>query len=235
MRELVEQLGYLLLPPTCLLCGAAGQPRRDLCADCQQDLSRPVWPCLLCGLPMRSSADRLCARCLRHPPVWDSLFAAFRYASPLDQLVFRLKYQGRLDAARLLGELFAESASASRLPRPDCLLPVPLHPQRLAERGFNQALELARPVARRLGLPLAAGDVSRVHRTLPQSGLNAAKRRRNLRNAFVAGSLLRGRHVAILDDVVTTGSTVAALTRALRKAGARRVDVWALARASRPG
>lgn len=234
MRTLIQQLTYALLPPTCLLCGAAGQPARDLCADCEQDLSRPLWPCSLCGLPMHSASDRLCARCLRRPPVWDGLFAAFRYASPLDQLIFRLKYRGRLDAARLLGELFAESVGAGRLARPDCLLPVPLHPQRLAERGFNQALELARPVARELDLPLATGDVSRVHPTLPQSGLNAAKRRRNLRNAFLAETRLRGCHVAVLDDVVTTGSTVAALTGALRKAGVRRVDVWALARAPRP-
>jgi ComF family protein len=235
MPALLRHLSYVLLPATCLLCGAAGQTRKDLCADCQADLSRPPRPCPLCGLPMRSSSDQICARCLRRCPVWDGLVAAFHYASPLDQLVFRLKYQGRLDAARLLGELLAESVTASRLPRPDCLLPVPLHPERLAERGFNQALELARPVARRLGLPLASGHVWRVRATAPQSGLNARMRRQNLRNAFDAGSALRGRRVAIIDDVVTTGSTVAALTRVLRRVGVRRVDVWALARAYGPG
>jgi ComF family protein len=235
MRALLERLSYVLLPPTCLLCEATGQDHRDLCADCQADFSRPIWPCPLCGLPMRSSSARICARCLRRPPVWDGLLAAYRYASPLDQLVFRLKYQGRLDAARLLGELLAEFVAGSRLSRPDCLVPVPLHPERLAERGFNQALELARPVARRLGLPVASREVSRIRATAPQSGLNARVRRHNVRNAFDAAPVMRGRHVAIIDDVVTTGSTVAALTRVLKRVGARRIDVWVLARAYGPG
>jgi ComF family protein len=148
--------------------------------------------------------------------------------------VYRLKYQGRLDAARVLGQLLAEALTDARAARPEHVIAVPLHRERLRERGFNQALELARPISRALNVSLLPAAVARVRPTVSQSGLNARARRRNLRGAFVARVDLRGRRVAVVDDVVTTGSTVAAVTRSLKKAGAAHVEIWALARAPAP-
>jgi ComF family protein len=185
-------------------------------------------------LPLGNPGDPRCSRCLRRAPVWDALFAPFRYDPPLDRLVHRFKYQGHLDAARLLGELMVAAVTTARIPRPDYLVPVPLHPRRLRERGFNQALEAARPLAGALGLPLLPGAAERVRPTVSQAGLSARMRRHNLRGAFASAEAPPGSHIAIIDDVVTTGATVAALTKTLKEAGVARVDVWALARAVVP-
>jgi ComF family protein len=234
MRAGLHRLTDLVFPPTCLLCGARGEGGRDLCSGCLDDLPRLASPCPRCALPLGPASGPLCGPCLRRAPVWDALYAAFAYGPPLDRLVHRLKYQGRLDAARVLGGLLAETLTAAPLARPEYLIPVPLHRERLRERGFNQALELARPIARALGVPLLPAAVARVRPTASQSGLNARMRRQNLRGAFVARLEVRGRHVAVVDDVVTTGSTVAAVTRSLKEAGAARVEIWALARAPAP-
>ncbi|MGH8400233.1 MAG: ComF family protein [Gammaproteobacteria bacterium] len=155
-----------------------------------------------------------------------------RYAWPLDHLIQRFKFKADLATGQLLGNLLAGFLAAADSPRPDCLIPVPLHPSRLRERGFNQALELARPVSRRLQVPLASGLCRRVRQTEAQSRLDAKSRQRNLQGAFEVTPGVAGLDVAILDDVVTTGATVAALALALRETGAREVRIWSLARAS---
>lgn len=196
--------------------------------------------CVLCNAP--SGAGLVCAACgadlpwLPPPVASSALFAPLSYEYPVDRLVLGAKFQRRLSHARALGELLAgalEARAGSAGPglaaRPEVLLPVPLHPRRLAERGYNQALELARPVAERLGLELAPRLARRQRATAGQTGLSRAARRRNVRDAFVAGDCT-GLRVAVVDDVVTTGSTVAALVRALRASGAAGVEVWAAAR-----
>lgn len=222
----------LLLPPRCLLCGDAGAGGRNLCSGCLDDLPWNSPACWRCALPLPSDADahNLCARCLRRAPPFDSALAALRYEPPLDFLVAGLKYRARLDHARLLGELLVHAVRQTDAPRPELLIPVPLHPRRLRERGFNQALELARPLARALNLPLARRGCRRVRATPRQTDLNARERRGNVRGAFSAGRVA-GRRVAIVDDVVTTGHTVAELARTLRQAGAVHVQVWSAARA----
>jgi ComF family protein len=162
------------------------------------------------------------------------VFAPLAYEYPVDRLVGRAKYRRRLHDARFLGELLAESLAAAvqagAVEPPDLLVPVPLHRRRLGERGYNQALEIARPVAKRLRLPLQPGLCKRVRATPEQAGLPAAERRRNLRAAFSAAASVRRARVAIVDDVITTGSTVAAVAQALRKAGAADVQAWVVAR-----
>ncbi len=140
-----------------------------------------------------------------------------------------MKFRGRLADARLLGQLFAETMQPQVGEMPAVLLPVPLHPQRVRERGFNQAVELARPLARMFGWPLARRAVRRVKPTLHQTGLGAAERERNVRGAFVVDKL-PGRRLIIIDDVVTTGATVFELAKTLRRAGAEHVEVWSLTR-----
>lgn len=170
----------------------------------------------------------VCGACQCCPPPLSEVRAAFLYRAPLDRLLPRLKFHGGLGSARLLGGLMVEVASG--WPRPDALLPIPLHPARLRERGYDQALELARPLARALQLPLQPGLLRRIRATPPQSRLNAARRRRNLQGAFVAVGGALPRHVTLVDDVMTTGATLHAAATALRRAGVPRVDAWLCAR-----
>lgn len=135
----------------------------------------------------------------------------------------------RYPAAKVLGELMA-GYFAGLATRPELLIPVPLHPQRYAERGFNQALELARPIARRLDVPMDWSNCVRMRATPHQTGQDARARRANLKGAFAVSGTLQARHVAIVDDVVTTGATVSELARVLRRAGVERVEVWSAAR-----
>lgn len=228
---------FALFPPHCLLCGDPGQPGQDLCVRCAAALPRHGDGCPRCALPLPDGAPKglPCGRCGRHPPPYLTTRAAFLYADPVDLLVQGLKFRGRLAHARLLGELLAEHLAAHLVALPDVIVPVPLHPRRQRTRGFNQSVELARPVSRRLGVPLHAAGARRLRDTAAQTGLASRARRDNLRGAFAADPALCGLHVAIVDDVVTTGHTVVALARALRGAGAARVDVWCVARALAPG
>ena len=219
----------VVYPPRCLLCGGAGCGGRDLCAECLGELPHNPVACRLCGLPLTVAEEGVCGKCLQHPPPLDGSVIPFRYASPLDHLLLGLKFSQQLTNARLLGGLMADAIVATGSPLPDIIVPIPLHNTRLRERGYNQALELARPIAKRLGVPLAQGLAVRAQETAAQSKLDKKERNRNIKGAFsVRGKLPE--HIAIVDDVVTTGSTVYELARVLRRGGAKRVVVWACAR-----
>jgi len=172
-----------------------------------------------------------CGACQQHRLHFDATQALFRYQPPVDHLIQNLKYHRQLSLARVLGSLLADHLQAGAVPRPDILVPVPLHRTRLRERGYNQSLELARVVARRFDLPLATRAVKRVRATPPQTTLTSSERRRNVRNAFHTTTDFSGKRVAIVDDVMTSGHTVNALARCLRRAGAVGVVAWVAARA----
>jgi ComF family protein len=227
----LDRLQHVLLPPTCLLCGAAGTAGRDLCAGCRAALPRNTTACPRCALPLATGRTGPCDPCRSRPQDFDRAFAPFRYQPPVDFLIRRLKFDGRLSHARLLGELLATALAERGDPPPDCIVPVPLHPLRVRERGFNQALELARAPARRFRIPLLAEGLRRVRHTAPQTRLDARGRRTNLLGAFAPGQALPGPRVALIDDVVTTGSTVAECARVLRVGGAVAIEVWAIGRA----
>jgi ComF family protein len=230
------KLQFALFPPSCLLCAGTGEGARDLCADCLAALpeAEPCCPC--CALPLPDGAQSLpCGRCTAHPPPFAQTLALFRYADPVDGLIQRLKFGGQLPVARLFGELLAARLAAAGLATPDAIVPVPLHPQRLRERGFNQALELARPLARRTGALLLPQAVVRTRATPAQSGLPLRARRANLRGAFAARLPAPVRHVVLLDDVVTSGATVDAVARQLVTAGCGTVTVVCVARTAAPG
>jgi ComF family protein len=167
------------------------------------------------------------------PPPVDRCFAPFAYAFPVDHLVHLLKYRGQLAAGRVLGVLLARAAFPYGLHLDlDCLVPVPLHPLRHAERGYNQSTEIARRAARELRCRFDDEAMSRRRGTRPQVGLGPDERRGNVAGAFVATPALRGRRVVVVDDVLTTGATVGAVAAAARDAGALSVDVWCVARAA---
>jgi len=222
---------HLILPPRCLLCGAAGDDGLDLCAGCRADLAVNAPCCPRCAMPLATPAPA-CGQCLRRDPPFARTWASLRYAHPLDLLEARFKFRADLAAGRVLSSLMIERATIDAPELPGLLIPIPLPAKRLRERGYNQTLELLRPLAQTLDVPLRADALVRVRETPPQTGLDAAARKRNLRGAFaVASNALLPAHVALFDDVMTTGATLREAAQTLLRAGVARVDAWALARA----
>lgn len=212
----------------CLLCAARCDAAHGFCAPCLRALPRNAHACARCALPLAQDTA-LCGRCQRKPPAFTRTYAAFRYAAPIDRLIVALKYRQELHLAHSLGSYMAHSLA--QIPRPDAIVPVPLHASRLRERGYNQALELARPLARAFDIPLAFRGTQRLRATPSQTELSSLARARNVRNAFACTQPFAQRHIAIVDDVMTSGQTAHAFARCLLAAGARQVDVWVLARA----
>lgn len=212
------------LKSPCLLCGAAAT-ESNICRGCRADLP---WldanVCRSCAHPL--PAPGLCGRCIAEPPHYDGVVAACRYAFPLDGLIQAYKYGGRLVAGAALASLFANRV----LRRPDLIVPVPLTAQRLRERGFNQALELARGLGQQMGVPVNARLCVKTRDTAPQTRLPWKERRKNIRGAFVVEGGVAGRHVAVVDDVLTTGATLGELARNLKRAGAATVTGYVVAR-----
>ncbi len=211
----------------CVVCGEAGAQGRDLCAPCHAALPWQGPACPRCALPM--ALPETCGACLQRPPPLTEAHAAFHYAFPLDRLLPRLKFHRDLAAGRVLARAMAEHCAS--LSRPDAVLPVPLHHARLRQRGYDQAVELAAPLARALRLPLLDRALLRRKTTTAQSRLDAGARQRNLRGAFdVTGAQALPPHVVLVDDVMTTGATLHAAAHALLAAGVQRVDAWVCAR-----
>jgi len=212
----------------CLLCTA----RTDaglVCSACIEALPRNDPACPRCALPM--PARETCGECLRRPPAFDAAIAPFEYGFPLDRLVQRFKFGGDLAAGRWLAERLAEACAGESA---DLLVVPALTASRLRQRGFNQALQIARVVGAATGVRVDARAVTKVRETAPQPELVARERRRNLRDAFHVRHAIGARHVAVIDDVMTTGATMQAIALELKRAGATRVDAWVVARTPAP-
>lgn len=236
--RILDGLTDRLLPPRCLLCGGKGrQAGFDLCTDCAAELPANECACRRCGLPAdgHAPADGVvaCPQCADRVLPFQRCLAPLLYEFPVTRLIQGLKYEGALSHARVFGLLLAQHVSRLQAAQDvDLVVPMPLHPTRLVERGYNQSHEIARFAAHGLGLRLDPRALARSRRTDAQVGLDRTARRENVREAFVAeASRVRGQCIALLDDVVTTGSTVEAAAQALLDAGARRVVVWCVARA----
>lgn len=229
---MLQPISELLFPAHCRLCRAPLGSGPNLCPGCLHDLPWLEGACRQCARPLAQADDPVCCgRCQRQPPAFDAVTALLHYRPPADHLIQRLKFAGELPLAPLLAGLLATRLGARRPPLPGLLIPVPLHPSRLRERGYNQATELARVLGRRLGIAVDRRLCRRTRRTEPQSTLPAKQRRRNLRKAFSVERRPVADHVAIIDDVMTSGHTAGELARALKQAGAGRVEVWVIARA----
>jgi ComF family protein len=208
----------------CLLCaGASGD--RVVCTACEAAMPTPDAACVRCAIALPRAG--ICGECLAHPFAFDDALARFEYRFPLNHLVQRFKYAGDLAAGRWLAGQLARCVHGER---PDLIVAPPLTAAGLARRGFNQALELAKGVGRRLRVPCDIDGLHKERDTAPQPGLGRRERRANLRGAFRCDLRLHDLHVALVDDVMTTGATADTLARLLKRAGARRVSVWALAR-----
>ncbi|WP_458376977.1 double zinc ribbon domain-containing protein [Pseudomonas fluorescens] len=223
----------------CLLCGEAAEEATPICMACETELPWLGDHCQTCALPL-PAAGLTCGQCLQHPPAFEQVIAPWTYSFPVDSLITRFKHGAKWPFGRLLAELLAQSLQYrfdETLQRPDALVPVPLAAKRLRQRGFNQASMLARWLSASLNIPCDETLLKRVQDTSAQQELKADDRKKNLLNAFALtpGAPIKGRHLALVDDVLTTGATAQALARLLMSAGASRVDVYCLARTPKPG
>ena len=218
----------------CLLCHGASSA--DLCTACRTSLPWLRHGCRTCAEPIENHQDFLCVRCQQELPKVDLCLASFEYRFPVNQLILAMKQQSRPELLGSLARCLAHHLQERRAPMPDLLLPVPLHASRQRERGFNQAGILAHRLGQHLQIPVRHDLLIKRTATRAQKTLSREQRQVNLANAFRLERVKllrmqpRPRHIALLDDVVTTGATTAALASLLKKAGIRRVDVWALAK-----
>lgn len=254
----LRRAGYFILPGYCIVCRDSSERGLDLCQPCESDLPRLGPHCRVCAAPLAlttSDSDHPghqphCGQCLKKPPHYDRVIAPFVYGPPLDRLLSRFKFNSDLVAGRVLGQLLTEAlrsrmegarmTNGAGLPfahraTPDWIIPAPLHWQRNLFRGFNQARELAEPLSKALQIPVAHRLVKRSKATTPQHRLKRAQRRQNLRHAFTlasqqAAGSIEGRSFAVVDDILTTGSTAEAIASVLKKHGAAEVSIWVVAR-----
>ncbi len=224
-----------LFPGRCCQCGC--QTASELiCSPCREELPDIGVACPVCGIPAASATP--CGICLRSPPAFHQTVAPYRFCPPVSGLITALKYGQRLSAAQLLAQAMADRAIALNVGLPDAFIPVPLHTNRLRRRGFNQSIELATHLARLCKRPLLRDATVRTRATPSQTGMSARQRRTNLRRAFsiqpTGYPSENLSHLAIVDDVMTTGSTANELARTLLDGGASQIDVWVAARVEKP-
>jgi len=244
--ELANRLLSHLFPSRCILCQrTVASPAKveltvdaqpEICAECYLKLPHNDSYCVRCALPLAQglSTQLMCGRCINKTPAFDYAYSLFRYEDDIINLVHQLKFSEKITYARSIGELLAarlQGETSKTEARADCLLPVPLHGSRIRQRGFNQSIEIARIVADRLQIVIEYDAVVRQRSTESQAGLNAEQRRKNIKGAFKLRHEINYKHVLIVDDVVTTGSTVNELAKLLKKANVERVGVLSIARA----
>ena len=228
-------LYHWFFPPIGILCHSPSDTVNDICQACLNEL--PILPqsCPQCAktLPEGTTSTLSCGQCLKFPPPFDATYALFSYEPPITKMIMGLKFSEKLVNARVLGALMADAVLSrwyvdKRLPH--LIMPVPLHPKRLQERGFNQALEIGRTLTKRLDLPMDKHGCSRIKHTSPQATLAKNSRNQNMKNAFQVHRDYTNQHIALLDDVTTTGQTLTELSKALKKAGAAHIDIWCCAK-----
>lgn len=229
LRALPGRLLGAMLPSACALC--AGYSGHAVCAACEQAYVLPVTRCLCCANPVGAlDLGRQCGACLADRPAFDATVAACDYAAPLDSLVLQLKFGAQLALAPWMARVLHDAVAQACLALPDVLCPVPLGPARLVERGYNQALEVARPLARALRVAVAPRLLQRVRETQAQSNAAPGERKKNVRGAFGVDGDVRGRHVGVVDDVMSSGHTLDEVATVLKRAGAARVTNFVFAR-----
>ena len=211
----------------CVLCDIP--TKKDLCEPCYNHLPQlPLNQCPICLWPVPTA--EICGACLAEPPAFTRTIAALRYTFPVDAMIRALKYETDLAIAPILANFFITRFKATEKIIPDVIIPMPLHPIRLRERGFNQAMEISRYISKHMGITLLPDSCQRIKHTPPQTGLAWKDRQKNIRKAFSCKIELSGKHVALVDDVMTTGATLNELAKILRKQGAAEISNWVIAR-----
>lgn len=225
---------YRVASKQCLLCLNPTQNKYLLCSGCAGDLPINKYRCVICSIPFSttqaSEKQLVCGKCQKNPPHYTTSLVPHLYETPIKQLITSLKFHSNLTYAPLLAQNFVNAIQHRKNNLPECIIPVPLHRQRLRERGFNQALEFSRIISSQINVPLDYTLCERKKTTPYQSGLSAKQRKQNLKNAFNVTKPHTYKHVAIFDDVVTTGTTVNELAKQLKQSGVETIEVWAIAR-----
>ncbi len=221
----ISTLSKLFFKQKCLLCGAKADSEISLCLDCLDYLPRAPKPsCPQCGLKTRGE---ICGNCLRHQPYYDYTYALFSYAYPVDAILQHYKYKNALYLSQTLGRLLQAKIVDFDI---DAIIPMPLHPNRIKQRGFNQSLEVAKVITKQLNIKLDVTSCTRIKNTPPQASLTVKERIKNMQGAFDCQATFTNQHIALIDDVMTTGASLNALAKTLKKAGAVKVSCYVLAR-----
>lgn len=236
----LKQIIEYVLPAQCLLCKLPSN-NKLICKYCENTLRKERPCCQRCGLPL-NKLQPFCGDCLKHPPAYTQLHCLGDYQKPYSTLIKKFKYAKQLINGELLAQLLTQSITSTipkkQLSQINYLLPVPLHNKKHQQRGFNQAQLLAENISKKLHIPLLLNAVKRQKQTDAQENLSAAKRKKNLQNAFITTTKqqtnLSGSYIVIIDDVVTTGATVDSLCKTLLQAGVQRVDIWCICRTALP-
>ncbi len=232
LTRLINTMTNILLPGQCHLCHCKLN-HNLLCSACGSNLPHISTSCCgICHALLNTQTNTVCGQCLREPPPFRKIHTLFSYDYPIDGMIMGIKFAQQLSTADLLGKLLLEKIKDwyQHTALPECLIPVPLHTKRLRQRGYNQAIEIARPIGKALGLPMDISSIKRVKATLAQAELPEKQRAANIKGAFALQRALLAKHVVIIDDVITTGHTVSELATTLKQAGAETVDVWCCAR-----
>lgn len=219
-------------PQHCSHCGLAYSDKTPLCPPCQAELPWILSPCEVCGRELPEKEKLICGDCLLNPPTYDKAVIPFRYDTPISTYISRLKFFEKCHYAAILGNLFLNYlTNIQDYHLPQALIPVPLHPKRISKRGYNQALEIARPLSKKLQIPLLKNQCIRTRHTKPQTEISREERKSNVKNAFMVKNLPLLQHVTLIDDVFTTGHTLEEIVKCLKKNGIEKVDVWCIAKA----
>lgn len=243
----LKNIHYFFLPGTCVVCMKNSLRSIDLCVSCESRLPTLRKPCLRCALPLPPGTynETSCGACLTRPPSFLYTLSAFEYTHPFNRLIGDFKYHGKLCNGKVMASLLAQKLKTfyQNKPLPEMIIPVPLHQRRLRQRGYNQASELGKYLSRKMQIPLNQQLCTRIQNSPAQMGLSAAKRRHNLRRAFEISSLpvlapknpdsenpAPIKRVAIIDDVITTMTTVTELSNLLKKNGVNEIHIWSIAR-----
>jgi len=223
-----RQLYSNILPIPCRLCGAPSK-HHALCKDCIKELPLLESACPRCAMP--TTRSQLCGQCLTKPPVQDLSFSLFRYQDPIKRLIADFKYHDTLHLSSLFSHLMTQQLAHRVLPQ--CLIPIPLHPKRLRQRGYNQSSELAKDLSKQLNISYSNQYLNRIIDTAPQASLPFKQRKKNIQHAFSLMNSNIPSHIALIDDVLTTGHTANAAAKILKQGGAEIIEVWTIARTIR--
>lgn len=232
MKSLISYF-QKLFPKNCIICKLKSDTELELCQICYQSLPWLQNACYQCGARLENIHESIrCRKCIISPPMFDRLCALFDYEFPIDRVILQLKFKYKLAYGNLLGQLLLQQYKTwyALEAMPEAILPVPLSKTRLKKRGFNQTIEILRPLILSSNFIVLSNSCIRTKNTKSQTSMSMRYRRRNLRSAFCLTKSIPYKHVAIIDDVFTTGSTIQAVSEMLRSAGVEQIDVWCICR-----
>ena len=229
MISLLSKLMNQIIPYSCVLCHQKSNNNFDLCHKCEHQMAINRQACQCCAIPIEGTA-LVCGKCQQHPPFFQQSFIPFIYQDPIRHLILQLKFHEKLYAAKILGHLLATQIKQNNKALPELIIPVPLHPTRQKQRGFNQTIEISRFLSHKLNIQMDNSIIIKEIHTQPQIDLSRIEREKNLANVFSVKKTPVAQHIAIVDDVVTTGHTVNQIAKLLQSTGVEKIDVWAIAR-----